>query len=238
MQALIDKVIPAYPYTQYNDDPNIVAFFSAYNELAQGYLDYLNALNLPCWTSPSITGGLLDWIALGIYGERRPLLQLSEDAIARGAYNTIDYNAIPYAGLKNYAPGSTAYVADDYFKRILTWNFYKDDGSHFCIDWLKRRLARFIHGVNGIDPPLQNTFDISVTVNNGEFSIVLPDYDDGISFFLKDAIEQSLVKLPFIYRYSVSVMKINHNDILVSENGQKIITEGGEVLLTDGGLPT
>ena len=45
-------------------------------------------------------GELLDWIALGIYGEGRPLLQISEDAIARGAYNTIEYNAIPYAGLK------------------------------------------------------------------------------------------------------------------------------------------
>ncbi|BEN98698.1 hypothetical protein SMQC11_19870 [Serratia marcescens] len=52
MQALIEKIIPAYPYTQYNADPNIVAFFTAYNTLAQGYLDYLNALNLPCWTSP------------------------------------------------------------------------------------------------------------------------------------------------------------------------------------------
>ena len=70
-------------------------------------------------------GELLDWIALGIYGEGRPLLQISEDAIARGAYNTIEYNAIPYAGLKNYVPGSASYVPDDYFKRILTRIFIK-----------------------------------------------------------------------------------------------------------------
>lgn len=130
MQALIEKIIPAYPYTQYNADPNIVAFFTAYNTLAQGYLDYLNALNLPCWTSPSITGSC--WIDRARHlREGRPLLQISEDAIARGAYNTIEYNAIPYAGLKNYVPGSASYVPDDYFKRILTWNFYKGDGSHF-----------------------------------------------------------------------------------------------------------
>ncbi|MFT2797547.1 hypothetical protein [Serratia sp. N21D137] len=205
MAALIDNIIPAYPYTQYNSDPNIVAFFTAYNSLAQEYLDELNALNLPCWTSPTITGELLDWIALGIYGEGRPLLQISEDAIARGAYNTIEYNAIPYAGLKNYAPGSASYVSDDYFKRILTWNFYKGDGSHFCIDWLKRRVARFIHGANGIDPPLQDTFDISVTANNGVFTVNIPDYGDGIGYFLKDAINQSLVKLPFIYKYEVVI---------------------------------
>ncbi|HAF4711160.1 TPA: hypothetical protein G8O14_005187, partial [Salmonella enterica] len=51
--------------TQYNDDPDIVAFFDAYNKLAQEYLDYFNNLNLPCWTSPAITGELLDWIAAG-----------------------------------------------------------------------------------------------------------------------------------------------------------------------------
>jgi len=134
MQALIEKIIPAYRYTQYNEDPNIVALFTAYNELAQGYLDYLNALNLPCWTLLTITGELLDWVALGIYGETRPLLQISEDAIARGAYNNIEYNAITYAGLKNHVPGWASYVPDDYFKQILTLNFYKGYGLHFCID--------------------------------------------------------------------------------------------------------
>lgn len=207
MPAPLDKIIPAYPYTQYNDDPNISALFNAYNQLAQGYLDYLNNLNLPCWTSPAITGDLLDWIALGIYGETRPLLQISEDAIARGAYNTVEYNNVAYAKLKNYVPGSASYVPDDYFKRILTWNFYKGDGSHFCIDWLKRRLARFIHGTNGIDPPVQDTFDISVTPDKGVFYISIPDYGDGVGFFLKDAISQSLVKLPFIYTYNVTVVE-------------------------------
>lgn len=66
--------------------------------------------------------------------------------------------------------------------------------------------ARFIHGTNGIDPPLQSTFDISVTVNNGVFTITIPDYGDGVGYFLKDAISQSLVKLPFVYTYSVTVV--------------------------------
>ncbi|WP_168409806.1 hypothetical protein [Erwinia amylovora] len=81
MHALIELVIPAYLYTQYNDDPNIVAFFTGYSALAQGCLDYLNALNLPCWISSFITGELLDWIALGIYGEGLPLLQIPENAL-------------------------------------------------------------------------------------------------------------------------------------------------------------
>lgn len=207
MPALIENIIPAYPYTQYNDDPNIAALFQAYNQLAQQGLDYLNALDLPCWTSSLVTGELLDWVALGLYGETRPMLQISEDAIARGAYNTIEYNAIPYAGLKSYVPGSASYVPDDYFKRILTWNFYKGDGSHFCIDWLKRRLARFIHGDNGTDPPLQHTFDISVTPDKGVFSVTIPDYGDGVGYFLRAAITQHLVKLPFIYTFTVRVIE-------------------------------
>lgn len=100
MKAPVNKIIPSYSFTQYNDDPNVVAFFDAYNEIAQGYLDSLNSLNLPCWTSPAIIGELLDWVALGIYGQERPLLQVSEDAIARGAYNTIEYNSIAYARMK------------------------------------------------------------------------------------------------------------------------------------------
>ncbi|EOW6510877.1 hypothetical protein ACOZXQ_000597 [Cronobacter malonaticus] len=207
MAALVDKIIPSYPYTQYNDDPNITAFFDGFNQLAQEQLDYLNSLNLPCWTSPAIVGDLLDWIALGIYGVVRPELQISEEAFARGVYNTIEYNAITYAGMKSYTPGSASYVPDDYFKRILTWDFYKGDGSHFCIDWLKRRLARFIHGANGIDPPLENTFDVSVIPVNGIFNITIPDYGNGVGHFLKDAIDQSLVKLPFIYTYSVTVVE-------------------------------
>ncbi|EAB6759025.1 hypothetical protein HKU43_000330 [Salmonella enterica] len=54
MQYPTEKILPAYPFVQYRDDPNIVAFFDAYNEIAQEYLDSLNNLALPCWTSESI----------------------------------------------------------------------------------------------------------------------------------------------------------------------------------------
>ncbi|EGT3137602.1 hypothetical protein NPF39_001044 [Salmonella enterica subsp. enterica serovar Uganda] len=199
------KILPAYPFVQYRDDENVVAFFEAYNELAQQYLDSLNNLNLPCWTSPSITGELLDWIAKGIYGEERPVVMIAKEAIAKGAYNSIEYNALAYARLRRYVPGITEYLPDDYFKRILTWNFFKGDGFHFSLEWLKRRVARFIHGVAGIDPPIQHTFDVSITVDNGTFSIVIPEYGNGVGNFLKAAIDQQLVKLPFIYHYTTTV---------------------------------
>ena len=82
------------------------------------------------------------------------MLQVSQDAIAKRVYNTIDYNTIPYAGLKNYISVATTYVVYDYYKRILTWNLYKDNDVQVNFYWLKHYIARFLHRPNGIDPPL------------------------------------------------------------------------------------
>lgn len=205
MALPVDKIIPAYPFVQYNDDPDVVAFFTAYNKMAQQYLSSFNSLTLPYWPNENISGYLLDWIAEGIYGVYRPYVKISEVSVSKGAYNTVEYNVIPYAKLKKYQPGKTQYLPDEYFKRILTWNFYKGDGFQFSAPWLKRRLARFIHGTAGQDSITQSTFDISVTSSKGRFDISIPDYGDGVSGFLKTAIEQGLVNLPFIYSFDVTV---------------------------------
>ena len=73
-QAPLPAVVPAYVYVQYNDDPYVTAFFTAYNELAQGYLNWFNETPLPVWTSPSISGGLLDFIGTNLYGTARPVI--------------------------------------------------------------------------------------------------------------------------------------------------------------------
>ncbi len=65
MEVPVEKIIPSYPFVQYRDDPNIVAFFEAYNDMAQEYLDELNSLNLPYWPSASLSGKLLDWVVEG-----------------------------------------------------------------------------------------------------------------------------------------------------------------------------
>jgi hypothetical protein len=71
MQPLILK---SYPYQQYQDDPNIVAFFDAYNSIAQGYMDYVLGLNLPIYTQ--LSGPLLDWVGQGLYGFQRPTISI------------------------------------------------------------------------------------------------------------------------------------------------------------------
>jgi len=201
----LKTIVPAYPFVQYRDDPNIVAFFTAYNTLAQSYLDQLNTFKLPYWPSSGFTGNLLDWVVFGVYGQTRPELQVSNEEFFEGPYDTQEYNTSIYNQLSDYTPGNSSYVPDEYWKRILTWNFYKADGQQFSIPWLKRRIARFLYGTNGRDPRLENTYDVSVTVENGVFNIRYPDVDNGTGTFLRDAIEQGMVYLPFQYTYNVFV---------------------------------
>ncbi len=59
-------------------------------------------------------------------------------------------------------------ATDDVFKRCITWSFYKGDGRVFNIRWLKRRLQRWLNGVDGTDigyisGGVDQTYQISVT---------------------------------------------------------------------------
>ncbi|MGP7510691.1 hypothetical protein [Klebsiella pneumoniae] len=44
---MLDDIIRSYMYTQYNDDDNLRAFFTAYNSMAQGIYDWMVNANLP-----------------------------------------------------------------------------------------------------------------------------------------------------------------------------------------------
>jgi hypothetical protein len=56
-----------------------------------------------------------------------------------------------------------ALVSDDIMQRCMTWQLYKGDGKTFNIEWLKRRVMRFLTGANGTDPGINQTYQISVT---------------------------------------------------------------------------
>src|ERR1017187_3053629 len=101
------KILPAYVYQQYQNDPNIVAFFNAYNEIAQGYMDYLLGLNLPIYTQ--LSGSLLDWVGQGLYGYPRPTISILEGAVfGTGVFG----QAIFGEGTIN-----SALASDDIYKR-------------------------------------------------------------------------------------------------------------------------
>ena len=158
----LQTIIPAYVYQQYSDDDNIQAFNTAYNGLAQTYLTWFNSINLPIYTSPTISGALLDWIANGLYGKVRPLLP-SGRAQAIGTFNTLEFNQGYFNEYKLIGSVNYYLTTDDIFKRVLTWHYYKGDGKVFSIQWLKRRVLRFLTGTNGTAPDVSNTQQISIT---------------------------------------------------------------------------
>jgi hypothetical protein len=58
----LQQVIPSYLFLEYSDDQDLQAFVASFNSLAQGYLDWFRNTPLGLYTSPNITGPLLDWI--------------------------------------------------------------------------------------------------------------------------------------------------------------------------------
>lgn len=206
---MLATTINSYLYQQYADDDNLQGFVTAYNQATQAYVTWLNTVSLPYY--PGLTGPLLDWVAQGLYGIARASLQSS----ATAALGPLDTEALDTAPLNSFIAGSTTYynLSDDVFQRILTWNFYKGDGKRFCMHWLKRRVMRFLVGVNGIDPQptnpgfvvgAENTSAISATVVSNALTLnisqskisALVNLTPGILNIFVEAFHGSVLDLP------------------------------------------
>jgi hypothetical protein len=164
----LTATIPSYLYTEYNDDQDLQAFISAYNTIAQAYVAWFADTNLGDYTS--LSGGLLDWVAQGLYGFTRPLLGQGRNRNL-GPLNTYLFNALPMNALKRIGPQNVVAVSDDVFQRTITWTFYKGDGFVVNIKWLKRRIMRFLTGLNGTAPNIDNTYPISISIAGNTITI-------------------------------------------------------------------
>lgn len=169
---MIDSPIKAYLYTQYMDDDNIQAFITAYNQLSNEIYQWMKNANLPIFTGNYSYGEQLKWIAKGIYSQDPPIIVTSKK-VSRGPYNTLLFNQQPYNTRLVKTTSNQITVSDDVFKRIMTWNFYKGDGFNFTIPWLKRRIMRFLTGVNGTDVINDQQFNISVTFGDVEINVYI-----------------------------------------------------------------
>ncbi|MGP8937423.1 hypothetical protein [Enterobacter soli] len=167
---MLENIIKSYLYTQYNDDDDIQAFVSAYNAMAQEIYTWMLNANLPVFVGGYNVGDQLKWIARGIYGVKPPVL-ISGKSQTLGAYNSFGYNQLPFNGYKVVNQSEQVVVSDDLFKRIMTWNFYKGDGYHFTIPWLKRRIMRFLTGVDGVDIVNDQHWSISVLFSDTGASV-------------------------------------------------------------------
>jgi hypothetical protein len=203
--------LPAYPYVQYSDDDNVRAFFDAFNLTAQEYLDWFNTHPLACYTNTNISGNLLDWTATGIYGLGRP-------ALPTGAITTI-------GPIDTWAPGEITpadsiisgainyYVAsDDIYRRALTWHFFKGDGQNFSIPWLKRRIIRFLTGINGVADNIGETYQVSVTFTGPYEATITITLETSGNITLasaqtfQSAIAAGVLELPFQWTFLVDIV--------------------------------
>lgn len=167
---MLEDIIRAYLYTQYNDDENLQAFVDAYNAVAKGVYDWMVNANLPVFIGSYNSGDQLKWIAAGIYGVSPPILISSKQNIY-GPYNALTFNTIAFNGRKVVDQSEQVVASDDLFKRIMTWNFYKGDGFYFTIPWLKRRVLRFLTGVDGVDVVNDQHWSISVLFSSSGATI-------------------------------------------------------------------
>ena len=178
------NVTPSYLYAQYKDDDALQAFVSSYNAMAQQYIDTFTQLNLAIYTSPLISGSLLDWVGSGLYGIARPSLSSGRNRNI-GAYGTFAYNApeMPYNGHILVGPKNISVTSDDTYKRILTWHIFKGDGKIFNTIWLKRRIARFLSAPNGTSTITVPLWRISVSFGAaGQVAIWLINSVSSINF--------------------------------------------------------
>lgn len=191
----LQQVIPSYLYQEYADDDNLQAFVNSFNSLAQGYLDWFNYAPLAVYTAAGINDALLDWTATGIYGIPRPVLSNVSNQTQAG-FGEIHFGQLAYGTLDYITTGSSNLASDDLYKRVLTWNLYKGDGQHFCMQWLKNRIARFLQGANGSDTDVLQ-YQPSISVANGVFTVV---FDAGTVFTnLKLLYQNGALSFPFGY---------------------------------------
>lgn len=199
------KTIPAYAYVQYQSDDSVTAFFEAYNLYAQGYVDWFNNLNLPIYTRSPVSDTLLDWVAAGLYGITRPGLPTSVGTPSIGPVNTFQANQLTVNGYRPGLPENYTATTDDTFRRIITWAFYKGDGKVVNPTWLKRRINRFLNGVDGTDVVNDTTYDISVFPTGFKtWTIELADTIQSNIF--KSAVETGAIELPFQITWTVNLI--------------------------------
>lgn len=158
----LTRTIPSYLYQQYNDDDDLQAFVDAYNSIAQDYVTWFAEIGLPIYTGAQISGALLDWVAAGLYGMTRPRLP-SGRVQTLGPLNTYAFNTMVLNLLRLEGPSSFYLTSDDIFKRILTWHLFKGDSKTFNVRWLKRRVMRFLTGIDGTGGEVDQTYQVSVT---------------------------------------------------------------------------
>jgi hypothetical protein len=205
----LQNILPAYPYQQYADDVNICAFFTAYNTIASSYLAWQNQVPWSVYTNAGVNGPLLDWIGQGIYGIPRPVFSTLATFFRGAALDAVPLDTIAIDGSSISETGTAITATDDYYKRVLTWFTYIGDGQHFNAMVLRRKIARFLYGVNGTDITLSQVQTVSIAVQTTptlEYIITIPSAANPASLYFQDAYNSGVLMLPFMVAATVNIV--------------------------------
>ena len=197
----MQTIIPSYLYKEYADDSDLQAFVSTYNAMAQGYLNWFNSTPLALYTNSNISGPLLDWTLNGIYGIARPSIT-NGTTLTEGPVGTYAIGLLAVAEF--YSTTATSIIAsDDIYKRYATWILYQGDGVQMTVQWLKRRVNRFIYGTYGADTSLDTLQNIGITMSGSAVTITVPSVSGANS--LAALVANNLPPLPMQMTFSVTV---------------------------------
>lgn len=200
--SILGQTIPSYLYQEYQDDDNIASLVMSYNDIAQNFATFFNQIGLPVYTGGQISGSLLDWVGQGIYGIARPVFTTTATLRAGPIATFAIASGVTIGGYLYEESGTATVATDDIYKRVMTWNLYKGDGFQFSTPWLKRRIYRFLNGINGTDPGVSQTYTISVDETPGEFAITVPNTT--AAQFLSQAFANGVLNVPFQYSFEVT----------------------------------
>jgi hypothetical protein len=202
-QTSLTGVIPSYVFQEYADDDDIQALFEAQTDFAQGFLNWFIGANLPIYTGGIVAGPLLDWVGQGIYGIVRPSITTGSSSSIE-ATNQYWTDQIATNERKVTSSGTSSTVNDDIYRRVLTWNLYKGDGYYFDMEWLKRRIYRFLQGPNGIPPATYDISTVNATVASSVFTITASGSDPATGVILNSLIQSGACNTPFEMTFNLT----------------------------------
>ncbi|WP_196424728.1 hypothetical protein [Commensalibacter melissae] len=187
-----------YLYLQWKEDDNLDAFVKVHNETTDKYLDEIRKLNIPNYKTKN--GKFLDYVAKNLYGiSRKPLL--NAQTIVEMGINIDDPNTISPNDAKILSNSFRHEITDIEFRKIIEWNVYREDGFHFTIPWLKRRLSRFLSYSSG-DMDMNS---ISIVAENRKITIrLLNDLQKSpYRELLKGVLLNKTINLPFMFEFEL-----------------------------------
>ncbi len=192
----LQTIIPSYLYEQYSDDATLQAFVAGFNATAQGYLDWFNTTPLAVYASPAITGALLDWVGEGLYGVARPVFSTVSNQLVGGAVNSQPINTLAIDGSVSATSGGSVVANDDFYKRTLTWLTYVGDGRIFNLTILRKKIARFLFGVNGADVTLTQGEVVRIVVS-GAHTLAISVPTSTAATYFQEAFAAGSLPIPF-----------------------------------------